>query len=305
MDTPTCRRRRDAFTLVEMLMVITIIGILAGLLLVAVRGVQKAARGTATKTEISQLDMALENYRTEYGEFPPDFVGVNSTVAADKTAARNVVLRHLRKRFPRYTIPHTTSGDQFDDFVAQVQSAVSVNIANISPDQALVFWIGGLPVSGSNELTGFSANPQNPIQSASTTTSRTKKLFDFPVARLIVGSNGLLSYGSATSQGGNFLIPVAYFMPVGDPSSSSNWYVKALTGPPVAGVWPYADSQTITRWVNSGKPQLISAGLDGEFGTTSSGAPLYPSGANLSTEHMDNVTNFTGESTTIKDGIQP
>ena len=116
MDTPTCRRPRHAFTLVEMLMVITIIGILAGLLLVAIGSARKAARQAAIKLEVGNLNDAIENYRTVIGEYPPDFIGAN--VAGSE--GRKAVLRHLRKRFPRYVLQGANDDAMFTWFVGQV-----------------------------------------------------------------------------------------------------------------------------------------------------------------------------------------
>jgi prepilin-type N-terminal cleavage/methylation domain-containing protein len=64
--------RSAAFTLIEMITVIAIIAILAGLVL-AVNGLaqKKAARGRA-EAEIRALSSALESYKTDNGGYPQD-----------------------------------------------------------------------------------------------------------------------------------------------------------------------------------------------------------------------------------------
>ena len=165
--------------------------------------------------DIHQLSQALDNYKTEYGEYPPDFVGVNDTNPTVKQYARDAVLRHLRKRFPRFVFPSPsiTGGDPFDDFVELVRRATSDNnlngtglcintkpspqsgeatdgpgldISHMVPAQALVFWLGGVPTyAGSNELTGFSANQANPFAPSSVVPTRAPRLFEFDVKKLL------------------------------------------------------------------------------------------------------------------------
>jgi type II secretion system protein G len=66
------RVNASAFTLVELLVVISIIIILMGLLFPAFKGVQDQARKTQAKNDLTQIVTALNAYNTDYGVYPLD-----------------------------------------------------------------------------------------------------------------------------------------------------------------------------------------------------------------------------------------
>lgn len=66
---------RRGFTLIELLVVIAIIAVLVALLLPAVQQARESARRTQCRNNLKQLGLAVHNYESTNGRFPPAGIG--------------------------------------------------------------------------------------------------------------------------------------------------------------------------------------------------------------------------------------
>jgi len=337
--TPDSRSLTPGFTLVEMLVVITIIGILVSLASVAVFKALETAKKARIKMEITNLESAIEAFKQKYGDYPPSLL--------DPVYNKDGVRRFLAKAFPRCN-PDTEA----------------LCIPTMSDDQALVFW-----------LTSISKDPAHPLSAA---TADRQSLFDFDKTRLkatvsyVMSSSGpplQTPLGNNVQAGwrvdpsnafGSLIYTSSQYIPVSGKDSPYHYfeareYIFHAAGPTTGGpapnqpvpylLEPWDNATPGLQALSSGTPdvrlgpsnsvnatsmadfqklcanpksfQIISAGLDGDYGTvdvttavpqpvnfvnqTGSGTrpkllyyKSYPSGIGYdkSGADDDNITNF-------------
>lgn len=81
--------RQRAFTLVELLVVVAIIFILVALLAAGLGKARESAKSKASRALVGRLQVALENYHSEFRDYPPDGYDQESPVGAGVTAVTN------------------------------------------------------------------------------------------------------------------------------------------------------------------------------------------------------------------------
>jgi general secretion pathway protein G len=83
------RRRQGAFTLVELLLVLSILALLAGLVLPKLVGSRKTAEIKTTITQMGAFKEALEMFEVDNGGFPRGKNGLNDLVVKPRDAGKD------------------------------------------------------------------------------------------------------------------------------------------------------------------------------------------------------------------------
>ena len=76
----------EAFTLIELLLVLVILGVLAAIVVPKFAGRTEQARNTAAKTQISNFETALDAFEVDNGYYPKGKNGLNDLVVQPKDA---------------------------------------------------------------------------------------------------------------------------------------------------------------------------------------------------------------------------
>ena len=320
---------RRGFTLIEMLTVVVIIGILASFVTAAAIAARKRARIFAIHQEVMQLDMAVRNLQTDYGDYPPDF--------SDVGTSPNSVDRWLNKAFPRYVTGSNTPSQQM---VSDISTNYGVTVSN--PASALVVFLGGVPAVGKGTGTysgysvqnpngssafpwrsdGFNADPTSPFSPG---VPRIKAKFEFPSARVDTSQGSPCFVPPAVTSTANSAIPAiplpyVYFRAGLDYNSGAwcyNYYYSSSAAVtqafpsssgdccmPYRKVVPSGNSAIINPpWRNNDTFQIISCGLDGVYGIHTT-PPTAGTPTGLAVGDFDNITNFVQSGSTLEDEMK-
>jgi prepilin-type N-terminal cleavage/methylation domain-containing protein len=282
----TDRKDRAGFTLVEMLVVVLIIALLAGLISAAAIRARNRGKVTAVAMEINQLSMALQQYKAQFGEYPPDFTGIDQVrLGSADLAAKQLVLTHISKAFPHLVLSGSTVELRWRSLRTEIANhtnpRVDIFFVNLNPSTALRFWLGGMSDAQGRPI-GFSKDPAHPFDN--TTPSRIGPFFEFDPDPLRLPSQPAAELGRYYPSGvvpGNGQPYVYLRAELGQPQPKREYYsyIPGNTPPYLfkqgasSGAKPYWDQRTM-GWVNPESFQILCCGLDGRFGQEN----VYPTG---------------------------
>ncbi|MCC7418713.1 MAG: prepilin-type N-terminal cleavage/methylation domain-containing protein [Planctomycetaceae bacterium] len=256
------RRRTGGFTLLELLIAITIIGIMAGLLIPAIQSARQTARIAQCRADIADLAKALEAFKTKYGEYPPSRITLyhNNTTWNDTSDQEVQRSRRIIRRFwPKFNFAATT-----------YPWSTTVELRGA---ECLVFFLGGMARSGSDwkDLIGFSNNPASPFDRSAT--SRSPSFFEFKPDRL----NNAYTDSANSTIGYTFLNYVDTLPGQDTPylyanSDDGSGYAtddvkstSSMLNQNRLSTSAYQSSASGTYW-NKNTFQIISPGFDHQFG---------------------------------------
>ncbi|MCS7306704.1 MAG: prepilin-type N-terminal cleavage/methylation domain-containing protein [Thermoguttaceae bacterium] len=245
------------FTLVELLVVIVIIGILAGLISTAVIAAMGKAREARVSMEIRNLEIALQTFKDRYGDFPPS------------RWDQATVEPFLRRAFPRYAFKH--GANLYNQFKTDLQTNAGLTVDSMDAAAALAFWLGGIP-DNTGKPRGFAKDPENPFRKYPDESIRHPPLYEFVQKRLVI-SGGTIRYYPDISGAIEAASPFVYFRA----SEYPNVSFRHIGGGEDVTITPY-QNPTTGEYFNPQTFQIISAGRDNLYG-----------GVN----YEDNLTNFT------------
>ena len=285
-------KSHSGFTVIELLIAILIIILLVGISAVSYRGVMSLFAGVTVKNEMNNLATALEQYKSKFGEYPPD--------GQDVAISR----RHILKRWP-----------QVLKNKGILDAAGMAALVPTEPSKALHFWLCGPWRDGSAKC-GFSTDKENPFGLLANGSGFDPQCDSLETPFIDITpdteSDGRHGGNTAMDSGYAFFVyrdlPIVYFR------AEKMGYVIPNTDTATNRTIPFIPKQYdygttngyATPYMNSGKwfkpegYQLIHAGEDGNFGKVS--AQEYRENAyhprditvdtTLSLEDNDNVVNF-------------
>ena len=261
------------FTLVELLVVITIIGILIALLLPAVQAAREAARRSQCTNNLKQISLAMHNYENTHGSFPLGSYNLRETWPSSGSNWRALILPFIEQR---------TVYDQL----------------KFSNDPAIHFMAGG--AAGANALNGNDVLKMLIVNAYQCPSSTIKPFEIAPVsnnngialnihyvgnqgaARPIPGPNpnaGTFDCGHGWSCENGLLVPNEVFKMRDATDGTSNTIIVSEQSGLVNGV--NITANYYGGWYGSRHPRTVLSGNCGDLWQTGTSCVRFPPNSNI------------------------
>ena len=191
---------RSAFTLLELLIAIAIIGILASLVLTVAGSARKQATNTQVSVDIQDLAKGIASFKQKFGVEPPSHVTLYEQASGWSGDPRSMGI--IRQIWPQFDFTYAAEGGQIDIngdgfFDGDGTTNPAAGAIPLSGAECLVFFLGGVPgnpagtypnhyfrspVAPAGAPSGFSQNPADPFNVLTQTTAGVQ-------TRTVVGTN--------------------------------------------------------------------------------------------------------------------
>lgn len=291
------KARRTGFTLIEMLVVITIIAFLVSLLSAAVVKILAKIADTTNVRDIRNLSLAITNFKAAYSvdylpsriilcensndyySVPPQFDPTTGNLIPGtgifKDQLNQESYAYINQLWRGMVSKTGWAGIDWNN------NGVVDGPVTLEGHECLVFFLGGMQDKSRFACLGFSTSRVNPTLPSS---DRVPPFFEFEQGRLQIDANGYFSYKDAykTAQ------PYAYFSSY---KKQNNYNRYGGSDCASLGVQPYFFIPLpAIQYENADTWQIISAGRDGKFGPGGEWSPLTAD--TIAPEGRDDMSNF-------------
>ena len=208
----------SAFTLTELLVVITIIGILAALITGAAVNALNKAKQAAITLELQQIGNAMEDLKNDFGAYPPNAMNNGATVVAQTDFVRMFKKAFPRSKEPQDLIaalasrPGALSGPNNYNVTTPQNMDPNSEGGGLTGAEALYFWLGGFSSDPAYPITGpggpsFSdadGDNDNTLEASDEVLENRKLRYEFDLGRLFPRNPADNSFDDSAT-GGRFI----------------------------------------------------------------------------------------------------